>query len=300
MNLLHANKAFFRLILISVILTICFLISHIYPNQAIAARLMPILGKVSDLSEKPVINARVMLVNEGDESSSSSDLTYTDEKGEFHFINKNEGIYSISVYKDGYLSYQDSLQMTPATRHIVKITMTKSDSFEPEVIYLAKNTGNLYGNVICDETDDPVADAVVSIGDKFIQTNGEGCFKFENIGVGPKFIKTQKNGFHTLEKEITVSIKNQNIVIRLNRITKYATILGNVKIKNKKNYECPPIKVYLLGKTAVTDYKGDFKFENIREGSYPIILIYNKKEIYNDIIRVEKGISAYDILLERL
>lgn len=264
------------------------------------ARMLPVLGEIKDLSGRPVENARVSLINEGDETGGASDITYTDEKGVFHFINKPEGIYSVAVQKEGYLPYQDTFQSTARDRRVFKICLTKSDSFEPEVIYLAKNTGNLYGSVICDESDEPVADAVVSIGDKFVQTGEQGGFKLENIGVGPKNIKIQKNGYEKLEKEIIVSIKTQNVVVRLNKIVKYAAIAGRVKIRGKRDGECPPIKVYLAGKTSVTDYRGTFRFENIASGNYPVILIYNKKEVYNDIIKVEKGISAFEILLEKL
>jgi len=73
-----------------------------------------------------------------------------------------------------------------------------------------------------------------------------------------------------------------------------------VKILDRKDYECPPIKVYMGGKTTVTDYKGSFRFENVREGSYPILLIYNKKEVYNDVIKVSRGVSAYEIIIDKL
>jgi len=279
---------------------VIFFAFHFLAGPASAARLLPVLGEIKDLSSRPVAGARVTLINEGDDSSGASDLTYSDEKGVFHFINKTEGIYSIVVHCEGYLPYQDSFNHTAAGRHVVKICLTKSDSYEPEVIYLAKNTGNLYGSVICDDTDEPVADAVVSIADKFVQTNDQGGFKLDNIGVGPKLIKIQKNGYEKLEKEIIVTIKTQNVVIRLNKTVKYSTIVGRVRIKGIKEHECPPIKVYLAGKTGVTDYKGTFKFENVAAGNYPIILIYNKKEIYNDIIKVERGIYAYEILLEKI
>lgn len=269
-------------------------------EAASAARMLPVLGEVKDLSGRPVGGARVSLINEGGEDGGSSDITYTDEKGVFHFINKTEGIYSCAVHKEGFLACQDTFHHTAAERRVVKISLTKSDSYEPEVIYLAKNTGNLYGSVICDATDEPVGDAVVSIGEKFVQTNEQGGFKLENVGVGAKIIKIQKNGYEKLEKEIIVTIKTQNMVARLNKIVKYATIAGRIRIRGRSESDCPPVKIYLAGKTAVADYKGSFRFENIGAGSYPIILIYNKKEVYNDIIKVENGITAYEILLERL
>lgn len=264
------------------------------------ARILPVIGEIKDLSGRPVEGACVTLINEGDETGGASEITYTDEKGVFHFINKPEGIYAVSVHKAGFLPYQDTFSSTAAERRVVKICLTRSDAFEPEVIYLAKNTGNLYGSVICDATDEPVADAVVSIGDRFVQTGEQGGFKLENIGVGPKTIRIQKNGYEKLEKEIIVTIKTQNVVVRLNKIVKYATLAGRVRIRGKKENECPPIKVYVAGRTAVTDYRGAFRVENIASGSYPIILIYNKKEVYSDIVKVEKGISAFEILLEKL
>jgi hypothetical protein len=271
-----------------------------FADAAPAARMLPVLGEVKDLSGRPVAGARVALINEGGENGGSSDMTYTDDKGVFHFINKTEGIYSCAVHKEGYLSCQDTFHHTAAERRVIKISLTRSDSYEPEVIYLAKNTGNLNGSVICEATDEPVGDAVVSIGEKFVQTNEQGGFKLENIGVGPKIIKIQKNGYEKLEKEIVVTIKTQNMVVRLNKIVKYATIAGRIRIRGRSQSDCPPVKIYLAGKTAVADYKGSFRFENIGAGSYPIILIYNKKEVYNDIIKVENGITAYEILLERL
>lgn len=271
-----------------------------FAEAAQAARMLAVLGEVKDLSGRPVAGARVDLINEGGQSGGSSDITYTDERGVFHFINKTEGVYSCAVHKDGYLACQDAFYHTAAERRVIKISLTKSDSYEPEVIYLAKNTGNLNGSVICEATDEPVGDAVVSIGEKFVQTNEQGGFKLENIGVGPKIIKIQKNGYEKLEKEIIVTIKTQNMVVRLNKIIKYATIAGKIRIRGRSESDCPPVKIYLAGKTAVADYKGSFKFENISAGSYPIILIYNKKEVYNDIIKVENGITAYEILLERL
>ncbi len=271
-----------------------------FNSKALGAKILPVLGEVKDLSGRPIAGARVLLTNEGGSEAGSSDTAYTDENGVFHFINKSEGIYSCSVYKDGYLAYQDVFHHNSSGRHIFKICLTKSDSYEPEVIYLARNTGNLNGTVICDEDDEPIGDAVVSIGDKFVQTNEAGCFKLNDIGVGPKIIKIQKNGYEKLEKEIIITIKTSNMVARLNKIIKYAAVAGRVRIRGARDNECPPIKIYLAGKTAVTDYKGTFKFENIAAGSYPIILIYNKKEVYNDVVKIEKGITACEILLERL
>lgn len=269
-------------------------------NLIVNAKLLPIIGEVKELNGTPVSNAKVILINEGNDETGSSDITYTNPKGQFYFVNKPPGIYSIIIQKEGYLPYQDTITSTFSERKIIKISLTKSDTFEPDVIYLAKNTGNIYGSVICEQTLEPISDALVVIDDKFVQTNEQGNFKLENIGVGPKIIKVQKNGYEKLEKEITISVKPQNAIIYLKKIIKYGTILGKVKIRGKKDNECPPIKVYLAGKTTTTDKYGKFKFENIVSGNYPIIMIYNKKEVYNEIIKVDKDIFAFEVIIDNL
>ncbi len=265
-----------------------------------AEGLLPIAGYVRDFTGNPVAGALVTLINEGGDSAGPSDTTYTAADGLFHFINKPEGVYSFNVSADGFLSFQDSVQMTFETRRLINVTLNKNNEYEEGTLYLGKSTGNLTGTVICDDNDDPVPDAVVSSGEKFVQTNDAGSFRMNDLGIGVKAIKIQKNGFEKLEREITITPKTQNLVIRLTRIVKYSTVLGRVKILDRKDHECPPIKVYMGGKTAVTDYKGSFRFENVREGSYPILLICNKKEIYNDVIKVSRGVSAYEILIDKL
>ncbi|HNY10966.1 MAG TPA: carboxypeptidase regulatory-like domain-containing protein [Candidatus Wallbacteria bacterium] len=265
-----------------------------------AQQILPIAGYVRDFTGKPVAGALVTLINEGGESSGPSDTTYTAVDGLFHFINKPEGIYSLNVSAEGFLSFQDSVQMTFETRRIINVTLNKNNEYEEGTIYLGKSAGNIIGTVICDDNDEPVSDAVVSSGEKFVQTNDAGSFKINDLGIGEKKIRIQKNGFEKMEKDITITPKTQNLVIRLTRIVKYSTVLGRVKILDRKDYECPPIKVYMGGKTTVTDYKGSFRFENVREGSYPILLIYNKKEVYNDVIKVSRGVSAYEIIIDKL
>lgn len=268
-------------------------------GTAIAAEI-PVVGYVRDLSGNPVAGARVTLVNEGSESQGASDVTLTSEEGLFHFVNKPEGIYAVSVSAERYLPYQDSFQMTFSTRRLLNITLNKSDQFEPETIYVGKGLGKITGTVIDDASDEPVADAVVSVGDRFVQTNDAGSFGFESLGTGSRVLKVQKSGYEKIEKEVTLAPRSHNVVVRLSKIVKYSTVLGRVKVKDRRDHDCPPIRVYMGGKTAVTDYKGSFRFENVREGSYPILLIYNKKEIHNDTIKVSRGVSAYEILIDSL
>jgi len=275
--------------------------SHFFsPVSSDAQGLLPIAGYVRDFNGNPVSGALVTLINEGGESAGPSDTTYTASDGLFHFINKPEGVYSFNVSAEGFLSFQDSVQMTFETRRLISVTLNKNNEYEEGTVYLGKSAGNLTGTVVCDDNDDPVPDAVVSSGEKFAQTNDAGGFKMNDLGIGVKTIKIQKNGFEKMEREITVTPRTQNLVIRLTRIVKYSTVLGRVKILDRKDYECPPVKVYMGGKTAVTDYKGSFRFENVREGSYPILLIYNKKEVYNDVIKVSRGVSAYEIIIDKL
>lgn len=265
-----------------------------------AADPLPILGYAKDSSGRPVPGAEVVLINEGGEDSGSSDRTLTDENGLFQFTNKPEGIYAVHVSAEGFLEQQDTVQMTRATRRVLHFALTSAKDPEPETLYLGRNVGSLRGTVVCDETDEPVADAVVTIGESFATTNGAGNFKFTGLGVGVRKIAVTRNGFEKFEKDITILPKEQNAVVRVNKIVRYATVDGRVRIRRRKSQECPPIRVYMAGKTAVTDYRGCFRFENIKEGAYPIILIYDKKELYNDTIRVRRGISAYEIIVERL
>lgn len=265
-----------------------------------AQGLLPIAGYVRDFNGNPVAGAFVTLINEGGESSGPSDATYTADDGLFHFINKPEGVYSLNVSASGFLSFQDSVQMTFETRRLISVTLNKNNEYEEGTVYLGKSTGSITGTVVCDDNDEPISDAVVSSGERFVQTNDAGGFKINDLGIGEKKVRIQKNGFEKMERDITITPKAQNIVIRLTRIVKYSTVLGRVKILDRKDHECPPVKVYMGGKTAVTDYKGSFRFENVREGSYPILLIYNKKEIYNDVIKVSRGVSAFEVIIDKL
>ncbi|MEZ7891028.1 MAG: carboxypeptidase regulatory-like domain-containing protein [Candidatus Wallbacteria bacterium] len=261
---------------------------------------LPVLGYVKNIAGLPVYGARVMLINEGGEMQGGSDQTFTSNDGLFQFINKTEGLYTINVYADGYHSYQDTVKINFDERSVINIVLTKSKDIEEKVMYLGKNVGKFNGTVIADENDEPLSDALVVIDDKFCQTNESGNFKFNDISIGEKKIKVTKNYYEPFEKTITIMPKSQTAVIRLVKIESYATLLGRVRVETVKPYECPPIKVYFCGKTAVTDYKGNFKFTNIREGSYPIILIFNKKELYNSMVKVTRGMSVHEILLEKL
>jgi len=276
------------------------IIALAFPFAAVAADPLPILGYVRDYSGRPIAGAEIVLINEGGEDSGSSARTLSTEDGLFQFTNMPEGIYSIHVTADGFLAQQDTIQMTRETRRVINFTLTGSRDPEPEAIYLGKNVGAVRGTVVCDETDEPVADAVITIGEAFITTNDAGSFRLKDLGVGERRLKVIKNGFEKFEKDILVKPKEQNLVIRINKSVKYSTVDGRVRIRRKNGRDCPPIKVYLAGKVAVTDFRGTFRFENIREGSHPLILIYDKREIYNDIIKVRRGITVYEIIVDRL
>ena len=280
--------------LIFVVINFLFILIFFHSGHCAGAnKKLPVLGYVKNFSGLPVAGARVVIINEGGESQGYSDQTFTSNEGFFQFINKTEGLYTINVIADGYHAYQDTLNFNFDERSVINIVLTKSKDIEEKVMYLGKNVGSFSGTVISDENDEPIADALVVIDDKFYQTDEAGRFKFENIGIGEKKIKVSKNYYEPFEKNITVMPKSHVVVVRLVKIESYATLLGRVRIANVKPYECPPIKVYFCGKTAVIDYKGNFKFTNIKEGVYPIILIYNKKELYNSMVKVTRGMSVH-------
>jgi hypothetical protein len=206
----------------------------------------------SSFNQKPIAGADVQL--EGTELTQK-----TDPEGRFRFEDVVAGPAVVKVMADGY---------QPASEE----RGTNSDE-ETVIPFKLRGSASLIGQVIADETDQPIAKAEVTIvgEDQKLMTDDQGKFSQMDWPARPIRLKVTANGFLPQEQDHDLSVANvPDAVIRL----KPPHSVRGLVVDAGSDQPVSGAKVTLAGRnvSVATDAEGRFQVETPPAETYEFVV----------------------------
>lgn len=164
-----------------------------------------IYGTVTDFATgDPVSNANVRLNPKGETTLTGSDGTY-------QFNDIEDGNYSLSLTKNGYVNLDDDYVIEIENGNSVRRDLQLSP-----VVY-----GAISGTVVDLETGEPIAGAVVTLSPNGmnIYTGDDGRFEFLDLDARQYTVTAQKTGYITNRKTVVLvagSVVDINLIMQKN------------------------------------------------------------------------------------
>ncbi|MFN4152699.1 MAG: carboxypeptidase regulatory-like domain-containing protein, partial [Candidatus Sericytochromatia bacterium] len=224
-----------------------------------------------------------------------------DKKGSFILSDLEQGQYTVSIQKEGFLNSQKQVLVKESTKTEVEIELLSSK-------------GSISGKVT-DQNLKPIKDLYISIDkNKHTISDKDGLFKLNDIEAGYKTLSVKKDnkeiesieidvmsGFD-LNKEIIVNLNKQNNItdkdIPKKELINESNNIDEVKVSKKKffslisgkiAYKSTPIKgarVTIEGDKmtimTISDESGNYSVKNVPIGSYKLTISklgYQNKEL---------------------
>ena len=198
-------------------------------------------------------------------------VTLSDAKGEFTLANVANGDYNLQVFRTGYKGMEVAVKVNvspkdPTTKEIVLKNDIALDS--------DSENGVISGVVITDTNNEPLAEAVVRLGAKFVITDSNGGFIFENVESGNMTLKFQKEGFKVVEQDVKVEKKTtskMNVTLKKEDFKGY--IAGKVIDAGENAVTSATLYIVETGETKLTNpVDGTFKIMDVKAGTYTFLV----------------------------
>lgn len=249
-------------------------------NEASIPPLQPygaLSGTVYSLETKePVAGATVNV-------EKVSDTETTDGYGKFYFSKVPSGRRKITITKEGYKEYTDTINIQEDTENTYEA-------------YIQIAYGTLYG-IVTDATGALVIGANIVVGGSYHSVSDtNGYYEIVDIPVGSYSLSVTASGYlpYTSNIEIQEGSTNLDIQLTLN----LGTVAGVVTDKETGAIISGAIVSIGGGYTATTDSNGYYEISNIPLGTYPITVMVEGYTDYTGSITVEAGYQVNNIELE--
>ncbi|MCK9225315.1 MAG: carboxypeptidase-like regulatory domain-containing protein [Candidatus Muirbacterium halophilum] len=255
-------------------------------------------GSVSDESNTPLINAKVIIGNysEGDFYAVPL-VTLTDRNGKFRLNNIIPGLQSVEVEKEGYKVFGDTINLKKNS-NIFNIRLEK------DIVYsntdfdsmLREEEKKLISGMLIDKvTQNPIVSAYVVFGNKIGNSDEDGKFAIELDEIREEHFIIQARGYNLYQEKRR---PGKNLKIILEQKVPYNEIYGSV-VCAEDFLPVSGIKVKIGDREIMTDPRGNYYLKNITSGEYPILVENEDYKKYADIVKIYKGKQNYDIILKQ-
>jgi hypothetical protein len=256
-----------------------------------------VTGSVSDESNTPLNNAKVIIGNYSDGDFYTVPLvTFTDRNGKFRLNNIIPGLQSVEVEKEGYKIFGDTVELRKGS-NIFNVKLHRdivySDTDFESMI--REEEKKLISGILIDKvTNNPVNGAYVVFGDKIGNSDEEGRFSIEVEKTVEDYLIIQARGYNLYQEKRRPA---KNLKIILEQKVPYNEIYGSV-VSAVDFMPVSGITVKIGDREVKTDPRGNYYLKNITSGEYPIIVENEDYKKYSDIVKLYKGKQNYDIILK--
>ena len=201
-------------------------------------------GTIKDLvTDQGIAGIQVTLVTTkklagGDFEQENLESVVTDASGSFLFSELKSGDYILKLSAPGYLDQQATVQVTR------KESATVHFRLEPGVRFR--------GNVISDDGN-PVADVLISLGERAAVTKGGGQYEISPVSKGQYHLTAEKPGYHTTQiAGITVGDNDISQKITIRRKVTGQIVFGRGDIVGNDFFGISVINADRTGEKALT------------------------------------------------
>lgn len=246
----------------------------------------PILGTIKGSIEskngEKIDPVRIKIINT--EGSDNTDPV-TSTQGEFIIGGLDLATYSVTATKEGFVQY-----ISP-----VNIRLT-DDRFERTLNIQMIPLGSLNGTVTNRHSNESIPGVNISLTEAVTNTvtitsNTEGFYSFDQLKAGVYSLRALKDGYKLLEQSVTI-IDGNNTPFDLS-LTPFPSISGTI-LDITDDSPLNQVTVALTGESAgdlLTDDNGEFKFPNLGEGEYTLIITKDGFESIQEPVTLRDGES---------
>ena len=215
--------------------------------------------------------------------SIGSATTTSNSDGSYHLSGIPSGVQIIKASKSGYQNYSGSVEVKAGESVFHDISMIP----EP-------TTGTVRGSVTNKDTDDPIENALVSIGSTETHTDSEGIYQLTGIRSGIQTVIASKSGYDNYGGSV-VAVAGATVFHDFSMTPKptTGTVRGRVTDKDTGSGLEDAI-VSISSEKAQTDSRGDYDITGVKAGTRVVISQKTGYENYFSSIEVKAGETVLD------
>jgi len=206
----------------------------------------------------------------------------TDENGEAVSKNMEPGTYDYEISHEGYENVEGSVEITDEDI-TEKVTLEKIE------------TTYTLTFVVEDEEGDPIEGANIEIDstENITDENGEAVFK--NLESGTYNYTVEREGYETVEGEVTIDEGNLTKEVTL----EVATCELMVEVRDEEDSPIEGAEVTVGDETVETDENGEAVFKDLDPDTYHYIVEKDGYEAADGDLDIEEDNQTFQITLEK-
>ncbi|MCE1246940.1 MAG: carboxypeptidase regulatory-like domain-containing protein [Firmicutes bacterium] len=229
-----------------------------------------VVGTVTDASSGSPIEAATVTIG--------SNSTTTNEKGHFLIGNLTTGTYSVSVIREGYTNYSDTINV------VEKELITKPIKMTP-----LGEVGSVSGTVQDSQSGISLEDVNVAIGEISTLTDADGHYLLTGIATGSQTLTASRIGYNLYSSEVTVqSGQTTTLDFTMTPLSETGAAAGLVT-DSSSGFAISEAEVTVGGITTLSNEEGLFFIEGVPSGDQTISAVKSGFINYSGTIAITAG-----------
>ena len=202
--------------------------------------------------------------------SGQSYVTLSDKDGNFTLANVPNGDYKLQIFRTGY----KGLEVAVKVNVLATDATTKEITLKNNIVLESESENGIISGVIKTDKDEALSEVIVRLGGKFVLTDSNGAFIFENVDSGNWTLKFQKEGYKQVEQDVTVTKK---ATTKVNQTLQKEDFIGFIsgKVIDVGDNAVTSASIYITETSetkSTSPIDGTFKLTNMKAGTYTLLV----------------------------